>query len=92
MRPSELEPEEDSILASIETADRGTKRITSEIEMPSRCAPVLRWIDGQRGSFRISELAGEFPELTEDQHLQLVQTLTSAGLLKAYWFPKLKTV
>lgn len=81
--------EEDSLLAIIETSDRGIKRITSEIEMPSRCAPVLRWIDEQRGSFRISELAGKFPELSEDQHLQLVQALSNAGLLKPYWFPKL---
>jgi hypothetical protein len=28
-------------------------------------------------------------ELTQDQHLQLIQTLANAGLLKAYWFPKL---
>jgi hypothetical protein len=81
--------EEDSLLASIETADRGTKRITSEIEMPSRCAPVLRWINEQQGSFRISELAEKFTELSEDQHVQLAQTLSSAGLLKTYWFPKL---
>jgi hypothetical protein len=81
--------EEDSILASIETADRGTTKITSEIEMPSRCAPVLRWIDEQRGSFRISDVVGKFPELSEDQHLQVIQTLTSAGLLKIYWFSKL---
>jgi hypothetical protein len=81
--------EEDSLLARIETADRNVKRITSEIEMPSRCAPVLRWIDEQRGSFQISEPAEKFSELTQDQHLQLIQTLANAGLLKAYWFPKL---
>ncbi len=82
--------EEDSLLASIETNDRGTKRITSEIEMPCRCAPVLRWIDEQRSSFQVSELVAKYPELTEDQHLQLIQSLTGAGLLKVYWFPKLK--
>ncbi len=82
--------EEDSLLASIETYDRSTWQITSEIEMPSRCAPALRWIDEQRGSFVVSELAAKFSELTEDQHLQLVQGLTAAGLLKVYWFPKLK--
>lgn len=81
--------EEDSILASVETADRGARTITSEIEMPSRCAPVLRWIDEQRGSFRISDVVEKFPELTEDQHLQVIQTLAGAGLLKTYWFPKL---
>ncbi len=43
-----------------------------------------------KGSFVISELATRFPELTEDQHLQVVQTLSGAGLLKLYWFPKLE--
>ena len=37
--------EQNSLLASIENNDRSTKQIMSEIEMPSRCAPVLRWID-----------------------------------------------
>ena len=37
-----------------------------------------------------SSYAEKFPELTEDQHLQLIQSLTGAGLLKVYWFPKLK--
>jgi len=82
--------EEDSLLASIETYDRSTRLITSEIEMPSRCAPALRWIDEQRGSFEVSQLAAKFPELTEGQHLQLIQSLTGAGLLKVYWFPKLE--
>ncbi len=82
--------EKDSLFASIEVNDRSTKQIMSAIEMPSRCAPVLRWIDAQRGSFQISELVARFPELTEDQHLQLIQSLTGAGLLKVYWFPKLK--
>jgi hypothetical protein len=61
----------------------------SEIEMPSRCEPILRWLDAQRGSFLVSDVAATFPELTEDQHLQLIQSLTGAGLLKVYWFPKL---
>ena len=82
--------EEDSLIASIEINDRSTRQIMSEIEMPSRCASVLRWIDERRGSFQVSELAEKFPELTKDQHLQLVQSLTGAGLLKVYWFPKLK--
>ena len=82
--------EKDSLFASIEVNDRSTKQIMSAIEMPSRCAPVLRWIDAQRGSFQISELVARFPELTEDQHLQVIQSLTGAGLLKVYWFPKLK--
>ena len=88
--PSPDTTEEDSLLASIETNDRSTKQITSEIEMPARCAPVLRWIDEQRSSFQVSEPAAKFPELTEDQHLQLIQTLAGAGLLKVYWFPKLE--
>ena len=82
--------EKDSLFASIEVNDRSTKQIMSEIEIPSRCAPVLRWLDKHRSSFQISELAPKFPELTEDQHLQLIQSLTAAGLLKVYWFPKLK--
>ncbi len=82
--------EDDSLLARVETDERGTKRITFEVEMPSRCAPMLRWIDEQRSSFQISELADKFPELTEDQHLQVMQHLSSAGVLKVYWFPKLK--
>jgi hypothetical protein len=82
--------EQDNLLASIEINDRSTKQIMSEIEMPSRCAPVLRWIDKQRSSFQVSELAVKFPELTEDQHLQLIQGLVGTGLLKVYWFPKLK--
>ncbi len=82
--------EEDSLVAKIEVNDRSTRQIMSEIEMPSKCAPALRWIDAQRGSFQISELVARFPELTEDQHLQVIQSLTSAGLLKVYWFPKLK--
>jgi hypothetical protein len=82
--------EENSLLAKIEINDRSTKQIMSEIEMPSRCAPILHWIAAQRGSFQVSELAAQFSELTEEQHLQLIQTLTSAGLLKVLWFPKLE--
>jgi ribosomal protein L16 Arg81 hydroxylase len=83
--------EEDSLLAKIEINDRSTKQIMSEIEMPSRCAPILHWIDERQSSFQISELAAKFSELTEDQHLQLIQTLTGAGLLKVLWFPKLES-
>lgn len=83
--------EEDSLLAKIEINERSTKQIVSEIEMPSRCGPILHWIDERRGSFKVSELAAKFSELTEDQHLQLIQTLTGAGLLKVLWFPKLET-
>jgi len=82
--------EEDSLLAKIEINDRSTRQIMSEIEMPSRCAPILHWIDARRSSFQVSELVAKFSELTEDQHLQLVQTLTGAGLLKVLWFPKLE--
>ena len=82
--------EEDSLLAKIEINDRSTKQIMSEIEMPSRCAPILHWIDARRSSFQVSELVAKFSELTEDQHLQLIQTLTGAGLLKVLWFPKLE--
>jgi ribosomal protein L16 Arg81 hydroxylase len=81
--------DEDSLLASVEIYDRSVKQIMSEIEMPSRCEPILRWLDAQRGSFLVSDVAAKFPELTEDQHLQLIQSLTGAGLLKVYWFPKL---
>ena len=88
--PPPASSEEDSLLASIETTERSTKRITHEIEMPSRCAPVLRWIDEQSSSFKVSEIVEKFPELTEEQHLQVIQSLASAGLLKLYWFPKLK--
>lgn len=82
--------EEDSLLAKIEVSDRSTKQIMSEIEMPSRCEPILRWINEQRTSFQVSEVAAKFSELTEDQHLQLIQNLAGAGLLKILWFPKLK--
>jgi len=82
--------DDDSILASVEIYDRSVKQIMSEIEMPSRCEPILRWLDARRGSFLVSEVASKFPELTEDQHLQLIQSLTGAGLLKVYWFPKLQ--
>lgn len=88
--PSSDSTEEDSLLAKIEIHDRGTKQIASEIEVPSRCAPILRWIDKRRGSFQVSDVAAKFSELTEDQHLQLIQTLTGAGLLKVLWFPKLE--
>ncbi len=87
--PSREATEEDSFFASIETNDRSTRQITSEIEMPARCAPILRWIDAQPSAFQVAELAAKFPELTEDQHLQLIQSLAGAGLLKVYWFPKL---
>lgn len=82
--------EEDSMLVSVETSDRSAKRITHEVEMPSWCEPMLRWIDDRQSSFQISELAENFTDLTEDHHVQLVQSLTTAGLLKVYWFPKLK--
>ena len=82
--------DEDSLLAGIEISERGKKKIMSEIEMPARCEPILRWIDAQRGSFTVSDVAAKFPELTTEQHLQLVQTLAAAGLLKVYWFPKLQ--
>jgi ribosomal protein L16 Arg81 hydroxylase len=87
--PSSESDDEDSLLASVEIYDRSVKQIMSEIEMPSRCEPILRWLDAQRGSFLVSDVAATFPELTEDQHLQLIQSLTGAGLLKVYWFPKL---
>jgi len=82
--------EEDSLVAKIEVNDRSTRQIMSEIEMPSRCAPILRWIDEQRSAFQVSDLVTKFPELAEDQHLQLAQTLTGAGLMKVLWFPKLE--
>ena len=82
--------EQDSLVAKIEVNDRSTRQIMSEIEMPSRCAPILRWIDEQRSAFQVSDLVAKFPELAEDQHLQLTQTLTGAGLLKLLWFPKLE--
>lgn len=82
--------EEDSLLARIELKDRGSKHIVSEIEMPARCEPILRWIDEQRGSFTVSEAAAKFPEITEDQHLQLARSLAAGGLLKVYWFSKLQ--
>lgn len=82
--------EEDSLLASVEINDRSTSQIMSEIEVPGRCEAVLRWMNDYKGSFVVSDLATRFPELTVDQHLQLVQTLTGAGLLKVYWFPKLE--
>ena len=82
--------DDDSILASVEIYDRGVNQIMSEIEMPSRCEPILRWLDARKDSFLVSDVAAKFPELTEDQHLQLIQSLTGAGLLKVYWFPKLQ--
>lgn len=83
--------DDDSILASVEIYERGVSKIVAEIEMPSWCEPILRWLDARRGSFLVSEVATKFPELTEDQHLQLIQSLTRAGLLKVYWFPKLQS-
>jgi len=81
--------EADSLLAQIEVNDRSARQIMSEIEVPSRCEQILRWIDAQRGPFQVAEVAARFQELTEEQHLQLIQTLTGAGLLKVLWFPKL---
>jgi ribosomal protein L16 Arg81 hydroxylase len=81
--------EEDSLLAQVEINDRSYKRIATEIEMPARCAPILRWIDEQRGSFQVSEVIAKFPELTAKQHVELIQSLAAGGLLKVLWFPKL---
>lgn len=83
--------EEDSLLASIETRDRSTTKMTAQIEMPSSCAPMLRWIDAKAEAFQIEELAREFPELSEAHHVQLVRSLTEAGFVKLYWFPKLNS-
>ncbi len=82
----------DSLLAQIEVNDRSARQIMSEIEVPARCEQILRWIDAQRGPFQVAEAAARFPELTEEQHLQLIQTLTGAGLLKVLWFPKLEAM
>jgi len=81
--------EEESLLAQIEINDRSLKRIATEIEMPARCEPILRWIDEQRGAFQVSDVVARFPELTQDQHVQLIQSLATGGLLKVLWFSKL---
>ena len=81
--------EEDSLLAQVEINDRSYKRIATEIEMPARCAPILRWIDEQRGSFQVSEVVAKFSELTAEQHVELIQSLAAGGLLKVLWFSKL---
>ena len=81
--------EEDSLLAQIEINDRGVKRIATEIEMPARCEPILRWIDEQRGAFQVSDLVAKYSELTQDQHVQMIQSLATGGLLRVLWFSKL---
>ena len=81
--------EEDSLLAQVEINDRSYKRIATEIEMPARCAPILRWIDEQSGSFQVSEVVAKFSELTAEQHVELIQSLAAGGLLKVLWFSKL---
>ncbi len=81
--------EVDSLLAQVEINDRSLKRIATEIEMPDRCAPILRWIDEQKGSFQVSDVVAKFPELSADQHVQMIQSLATGGLLKVLWFSKL---
>ena len=81
--------EENSLLAQVEINDRSHKRIATEIEMPARCEPMLRWIDEQRGAFQVSEMVAKFSDLTQDQHVQLIQSLATGGLLKVLWFSKL---
>ena len=81
--------EVDSLLVQIEINDRSLKRIATEIEMPDRCAPILRWIDEQQGSFQVSDVVAKFPVLSADQHVQLIQSLATGGLLKVLWFSKL---
>jgi ribosomal protein L16 Arg81 hydroxylase len=78
--------EPDSLLAQIEINDRSHKRIATEIELPARCAPILRWIEEQPGSFQVSDVAAIFSELTADQHVELIQSLAAGGLLKVLWF------
>ena len=77
------------LLAQIEINDRSLKRIATEIEMPDRCAPILRWIDEQQGSFQVSDVVAKFPVLSADQHVQLIQSQATGGLLKVLWFSKL---
>jgi len=81
--------EVDSLLAQVEINDRSHKRIATEIEMPDKCAPILRWIDEQPGSFQVSDVIAKFPVLSADQHVQLIQSLATGGLLKVLWFSKL---
>ena len=81
--------EVNSLLAQVEINDRSLKQIATEIEMPDRCAPILRWIDEQQGSFQVSDVVAKFPVLSADQHVQLIQSLATGGLLKVLWFSKL---
>ena len=50
---------------------------------------VFRWIGESRAAFSAAELGERFSAFPFDQHRQLLQAATRAGLLRLLWFPVL---
>jgi ribosomal protein L16 Arg81 hydroxylase len=81
-RPSEV------VLISLADANYG-ERASMRLEMPPEAAGVFRWIGESRAAFSATELCERFPAFPFDQHRQLLEAATRAGLVRLLWFPRL---
>jgi len=65
------------------------ERVSMRLEVVPQAAAVLRSIGETRAAFGAGELAQRFPGLPFDQHRQLLEAATRAGLVRLLWFPVL---
>ena len=65
------------------------ERVSMRLEVVPQAASVLRWVGETRAAFGAGELAQRFPGLPFDQHRQLLEAATRAGLVRLLWFPVL---
>jgi ribosomal protein L16 Arg81 hydroxylase len=83
-RPSEV------VLISLTDVNYG-ERASMRIEVSPEASAVFRWIDDRRAAFTAAELCECFPAFPFDQHRQLLEAATRAGLVRLLWFPVLTT-
>ena len=65
------------------------ERVSMRVEVVPQAAAVFRWIGESRAAFSAAELGERFSAFPFDQHRQLLQAATRAGLLRLLWFPVL---
>jgi hypothetical protein len=78
------------VLISLADANYG-ERASMRLEVPPEAAAVFRWIADTAPAFSAAELCEKFPAFPFDQHRQLLEAATRAGLLRMLWFPVLST-
>jgi len=76
------------VLISLTDANYG-ERPSMRLDVAPEAADVFRWIAESRAAFTAEELSERFPAFPFDQHRQLLEAATRAGLVRLLWFPVL---